>query len=556
MSGACTIVAASVVGFAGVASAHAEFSTSDPAADSILDESPDAIVLTFSERVDAPDDAIVLLDAQGETVDIGDPRQDLGDNTIAVDLVGDGDGVSELDGSYVVSWRAVSADSHPISGAFTFSVGARSSLAPGLIGDAASSAGNTTAPNFWLAVSRMISFGAIALLVGGFVVLAALDPALLTTSQAVRLIVGSAVAGAVATVAMIAAQAAVIGRGPLHFDAWSAVAESFAGRWWFIRAGMLIVTAVLLAIARSMLDRRSTQYTGAGLGVLLLAVVAAGGHATTGRFTTMAFVATVVHLGAMSIWLGGLAAIVIVGHRRARSLLARFSPFALGSVVVLALTGSFNGWRQVGTASGLIDSSYGRWLIVKVVFVIAVVIVAYISRRAVAADAAGRSAGQSNDQASGQATGAPSARTISRSVRIELAGMMAILAATAGLVNAPPSISASGPTPIPVSVTAESGSLRARIDLFPAATGGTTLNVTIFATPGDDAGPVADEIRVTASLPAQQLGPIDIETTTVGPNSVSTDEALFPLPGRWDITVRARFGVFDETVFTESVEIR
>jgi copper transport protein len=549
VSAVAAVAIAVAVGWAGVAYAHAEFVASDPAPDSVLDDSPDAIVLTFSERVDAPDDAIRLLDAAGQVVDTSTPRRGPGDDTISIGIVGD------LDGSYVVSWRAVSADSHPISGAFTFAVGARSELAPGLIDDTASSAGDTAVPNFWLALSRMVSFGSIAMLVGGFVVLARCDASLLPTSRAVRMLAGSAVTGAVATASMIASQASIIGRGPLHLAAWSAVAESLAGRWWFIRLGLLIVIGALAVMFRPILDRRTTQYAAAALALLLLAVVAAGGHATTGRFTTMAFVATVVHLGAMAVWVGGLAAIVIVAGSRVANLLTRFSPLAFGSVVLLALTGTFNGWRQIGNVSGLLDSSYGRWLIVKVGFVIAVVVVAYVSRRALAAVPEYGAPGGGTSGGDASEGGA-----LRRTVRIELAGMVAILAATSGLVNAPPAISADISQPIPVTVTADSGLQRAQIDLFPATTGGTTMNVTIYPASGASADPmadpVADEIRVTASLAEQQLGPIDIASTIAPSNSLSTDDALFPLPGRWEITVRARYGVFDEIVFTQTVEIR
>jgi copper transport protein len=518
------------VGFGGVVLAHAEFVGSDPAADSVLDESPAAIVLTFSQRVDAADDAIRLLDAEGNAIETGAPRQDLGDNTIAVDVDG------ALDGSYVVSWQAVSADSHPISGAFTFAVGARSELAPGLIGDAQSDAGDTTTPNFWLAVGRTIGYGSIAILVGGFVVLAGCAAPLLQRRRAVRLLFASALGAACGTLVMIAAQASIIGRGPLHAGAWSAVAESYAGRWWFIRLGMLVVAGALLVAARDRLDRRPARWAGGVFGLALLAIVAAGGHAITGRFTAAALAATILHLGSMSLWVGGLASIVIVGRQQIGELLARFSPVALCSVAVLAITGSFNGWRQIGDLSGLVDSSYGRWLIVKVLFVVVVLTVALVSRRALAA--------------------APEGSTLRRSVRIELAGMVAILAATSGLVNAPPAISADVSRPIPVTVTADSGPQRAQIDLFPAKTGGTTMNVTISPAPGESTVEVADEIRVTASLAEQQLGPIDIASTTTPSNSLSTDDALFPLPGQWKITVRARYGVFDEIVFTQTVEIR
>lgn len=65
----------------------------------------------------------------------------------------------------------------------------------------------------------------------------------------------------------------------------------------------------------------------------------------------------------------------------------------------------------------------------------------------------------------------------------------------------------------------------------------------------------ADEITVTAELPAQQVGPLDILTFPAVPNHVTTNEANFPIPGQWTITVTARYGEFDQVVFTVDIAI-
>ena len=58
-------------------------------------------------------------DVSGRELDVGEPRHPSGDDTRVVASAPD-----LGDGSYVVAWRVVSADSHPINGAFTFDVGA------------------------------------------------------------------------------------------------------------------------------------------------------------------------------------------------------------------------------------------------------------------------------------------------------------------------------------------------------------------------------------------------------------------------------------------------
>ena len=79
------------------------------------------------------------------------------------------------------------------------------------------------------------------------------------------------------------------------------------------------------------------------------------------------------------------------------------------------------------------------------------------------------------------------------------------------------------------------------------------MHVTIVSA-GGVAEP-ADEITVAAELADQQVGPVEIPTFPAGPNHVTTNEANFPLAGRWTLTVTARFGEFDQVVFVTEVDV-
>jgi copper transport protein len=512
---------------AGVAAAHATLTSASPTPDSVLEESPDAIVLTFSEPVETVDRSIRLVDDTGAEVETGPINQDRGTDTIAVEVDG------PLDGSYVVSWRALSIDSHPIGGAYTFAVGLRTDLDPNLLDDITAAGGASSSAELSLGIGRALSYAGAALLVGGFFVLWWCDRALLDTRRAQRTLIAAALLGAVGTAMMIVAQASLVGAGAASIGSWIDVIQSRSGRWWLARLASFVIAVPVLIAARGRLATRPALYGGIAMSALVLAFIAAGGHGLSGRVPVLAYVATVMHLAAMSVWAGGLAMLAIAARAQLRVVFGRFSPLALGSVIVLALTGAFNGWRQIGGLDQLTASSYGRWLIVKLAIVAVVIVVAVINRRLVRRD---------------------TDRPLRGGVAVELAGMVAIVAATAGLVTSPPPYAAAGGTAVPVSVTAANGDARARIDLFPAAAGGTTLTVGLYST-GAPLDP-ADEITVTASLPAEQLGPIDIATRQLAPNAATTDDAVFPLPGVWEITVTARYGEFDQVVFTQSVEIR
>jgi copper transport protein len=86
----------------------------------VVDKAPTQISLTFSEKVSTNNDSLRVLDPKGKRVDVGKPSNISG-TTYAVQVR------SGLpDGTYTVAWQVVSADSHPVAGAFTFSVGAPS----------------------------------------------------------------------------------------------------------------------------------------------------------------------------------------------------------------------------------------------------------------------------------------------------------------------------------------------------------------------------------------------------------------------------------------------
>ena len=204
--------------------------------------------------------------------------------------------------------------------------------------------------------------------------------------------------------------------------------------------------------------------------------------------------------------------------------------------------------------AAITESSYGRWLLVKLAVVAGVVVAAAVSRRLLHRQIAPASvpARLGTVGAAATDTGSGDDRALERTVALEVAGMVVVLAATAGLTGATPPLDAPS-TPVDVSVSAVADDHVAQIDLLPAVTGGTTMHVTITAP--DTSPDPADEISVLAALPEQDLGPIDIETMPAGPDHVTTDAADFPIPGRWTITVTARYGEFDQLVFDAEVDV-
>lgn len=138
----------------------------------------------------------------------------------------------------------------------------------------------------------------------------------------------------------------------------------------------LVVQAFLVAIVAV-----TASYTRTTVGALesgLLAVVALvppvlTGHAGTSTDHTIAVSALMVHVIALSLWCGGLTALVLLGTSDRRSFpvaVPRFSALALWCAVAVALSGALSSWIRLAAPSELFTTSYGRIILVKVLLIV------------------------------------------------------------------------------------------------------------------------------------------------------------------------------------------
>src|SRR5439155_2683548 len=127
-----------------------------PSNGSLVQSAPTRVTLTFGEAVQIEPDGVRVIAPDGSPADDGKADHIGGvGNTVGVSTT------STAEGTYTVSWHVVSADSHPISGAFTFSVGHASAVAP----IAAPSSGSLTVSIvYWTA--RGLEYASFALLAG------------------------------------------------------------------------------------------------------------------------------------------------------------------------------------------------------------------------------------------------------------------------------------------------------------------------------------------------------------------------------------------------------
>ena len=102
--------------------AHAEVVEITPANNAVVAEAPGAVTVRFTEPVSLSGGSTQVFDDTGEVISTDGS---VSDSTVTIPLPAD-----LADGTYVVAWRVISADSHPISGSSVFSVGAPSTTGP------------------------------------------------------------------------------------------------------------------------------------------------------------------------------------------------------------------------------------------------------------------------------------------------------------------------------------------------------------------------------------------------------------------------------------------
>ena len=416
-----------------------------------------------------------------------------------------------------------SADSHPIHGAFTFTVGSAASSAEdaALIEKLLSSGSASTTVGAVYAVIRFAAFGALVLLVGGLAFVGFIWPAGAALARTRRLLWWAWGVAAVVTAIGIPVQGVYSAALPLSkvfsSTVLSGALDERFGKVWALRLVLLGLMAVLLVALRrrAAAHDRAADPTGAALPPPLLAgggLLALGllltpglaGHAATEDLVPLALSADVLHLGAVSLWLGGLAVLVatVLPRRLAGELsvaVPRFSRFAFWAVVTILVTGTFQSWRQVRSAAALTDTTYGRLLIVKVVLFAVLVGLGGLSRRFV--QARYRVPARRLSFGPGAATTDPDSEVVAglrRTVGAETVLAVVVLAVTSLLVNAQPARSALAQ---PFSATMRGEMVLVDVTIDPAKAGPADLHLyTLSPTGGVQE---VEDLTASLSLPSR-----------------------------------------------------
>lgn len=552
----------------GPAAAHAVLLGTDPEDGSVLDAPPDDLTVTFNEPVRAVEDGTSLIAADGTEVAV---------DVAAVDATLVVTPAEPLDeGTYVVSWRVVSLDSHPVAGAFSFSVGAPSATTAGV-----DAAGSSAEPSAGLEVARVVDQTAVYLgtfLVAGLVVFELLVlhaapgalPRLRARLQRART-VGLTVAGAGLVLGVPLTTAWQAGAGldaVLDASTWATGLTSDTGV--AAALGLAGLVGATLLAPRAADAGRALWPAGVALGAsaLALGVLVLVGHTRTFGPAWLVVAADVLHVVAGAVWLGGVVGLALVlarssrvDPRRAAVTVTHFSALGAWVVLALAVTGVVLGWRILGTVDALVSTAYGQTLLVKAGVALAVVAVAAWNRYRLVPSFAARAASPTTRVAE-EGADADVARRLGRTVAAEAGLLVVVLALTGVLVSRSP-VDAAGhggapagseaPAPAGVDVTRPlgDGTLRARIT--PGAVGVNALELELLDADGAPLEPAAaPELSTTLAEPA--LGPFTRPVTRTGPGTYQATLDL-PMPGAWTVAVSVRTSKYENPIVEIPVEV-
>ena len=568
--------------------AHAQLLGTSPVSGSTVKVQPKEVIFEFNQNVGGTLGAVRVYDAQGNEVDDLDVSHPDGNEH----WMGVGLKPHLPDGTYTGTYRVISADTHIVYGGLVFNIG-HAGAAPkftvaGLIGK--NKSGKVTEVAF--GVVRGLNYLTLALMVGGLVFLFfAWIPGLAAVAGAEerwslasrvfasrlgRLFAVAIVLGVLVSVLGVLLQGASAAGVSLWASLKSSIIEntleSRFGKVWGLRAiDWMLLGAVLLAAramgrdaiptlrSRPRADagrRRRCRHPSArarslallAIGALYLAITPALAVTRASRAPSRCSSPPT----CCTCWRaasGSEASPVCCSRCRApragsrapsaagccSRTLARFSPIALGAVVVIAVTGVIQAYIDVRSFHGLLHTTYGALIIVKVVLLRCLIGFGWVNRERVI-PALKRLVG---DGRSPGGIGALARRTM----RGELALMLCVFGVTAALISyAPPIDAATGPFSVNTSI----GPAELEMTVEPAKVGLNTIHLYLDRRQDRRQFTATKELTATAKLPSKGIGPLPLKPIVAGPGHYILNSAVLSPGGTWEIEITDRVSEFEQ----------
>jgi copper transport protein len=574
------------------ASAHAQLESSDPGAGEVLPVAPRQVTLVFGEAVEPSANSIQVFDDHLRRVPTG-PASTVGAN---------GDGLTAslppglAKGTYTVSWQVSSADTHPVSGSFQFSVGSASTVTGRVL-----TAPRNDLAGLLLGGMRGVGYVGLALGPGLLLVVLGLWRKGLSDRRTRRLIwvgLGLLVASTMGAQLFQGVWAsgqplsAIFSSGGSLSTHSRRLDQLYAVRYFLAFAFVCAFAVTLLSpqappspAARGTRDATPEDLppqrtNGRPSWVLLLAAVASvalmatwalAGHAATGSASPVAVAVNILHLMAISTWLGGLALVAVSLRPASRAddlatVLPHFSRLAFACVTTIVLTGTYLAWREVGSIAALRSTEYGHLLLVKLIGVVALIALgnlgrrwvqrhlSSVTRRPILFPAAALGIVPVQEMTFRPVEyGQPELARLHRGVLAELGIAGLVLALSSALVVVLP---ARQDYVAPFHKTFAASAVSVDLDVASPRVGDSVLRVTVHT-------PDGRPIRVTAvsgsiTLASARLGPLALQPVSQGGASTTgvTDmKVTLPARGVWTLELTVQTSALDATALSTKLPV-
>ncbi len=552
--------------FSASAAAHAQLLSTSPERGASLSTSPEAVEFRFSEAVEAAFGAVRVYDGAGERVDDGELIRPDGEQSIGVGLP-----ASLPAGVYTATYRVVSADSHPVAGGITFSVGQPTRAPVKSVSEYLEASRTPPLTNFAYGIVRFAGYAALCLLFGvAFFAAFIFTPALQQfdsrgaaeafAQRAGRIEAVGLAAGVISAALAIVFQAAVATGesffAALNPDAISEVLGTRSGGWMLARLLLWLAACGVWLLWRR---RESRQHAIQLLALGLLVAQTPGliGHAAVTQPAWLLVPVDLLHVLAMTLWVGGILASVLALPKatarlgrssRTRLLTAifdRFSLMAMIAVGVLALSGVIQVLVQIETPRELIDTAWGRTVLLKIGALVLALAAAALNRQKALP---GLRIAAAQDSPPGQA-----GRLLRRALITETVFTAVAVALAAALVGfAPPSAAGQG-----IFVAERQlGPAQLQLVIDPAKPGANQVHLYLTDAAGGRQFTDFKDLKVTITRRQPQLGPIELAVKTAGPGHFVDQHAQFLGGGEWDVRVMMRRSEFEQDEQTFQLKLR
>jgi copper transport protein len=276
----------------------------------------------------------------------------------------------------------------------------------------------------------------------------------------------------------------------------------------------------------------------AGVGLSL----AASGHAATASPQWLTRPSLFLHGVAAAYWIGALAPLATMAHRRKDDLprvLKQFSGLAMLLVALLVLSGLVLSIIQLGSVRALIETQYGILLSIKLALVILLLGLAALNRfvctPAVVANY-------------------ENTRPLLGVVLLECVLAAGILVVVAGWRFTPPPRASVTPVAAPLSVHIHTDAAMFQVLVSPGKVGSNDFVLQLMT--GDAALLPAKEATLILSLPERGIEPME-RRASLGPDGYwHVRGVALPLPGRWRMQIDALVSDFQKVTLQDDLLVR